>query len=182
MTEPIKETDAPPPPPSALSRLVRAWLLTAVSDGLFSSVLAAGFYGSTVARLWQGVAATLLGRAALDGGTRTVAIGIVMHFCVALCWSTVFLFLFTRSRWIRGVVASRYGVLKVAAVYGPSIWLVMSLIVIPLLVHRPTSITYRWWVQLIGHFPFVAIPIVASIGGGFAQSGRQAEQHRGLAD
>ena len=37
----------------------------------------------------------------------------------------------------------------------------MSLVVIPLLVHRPPSITFRWWVQLIGHAPFVGLPIAA---------------------
>lgn len=37
-------------------RLVRAWLLTALIDGPFSSVLSVAFYHSTVARLFQGVA------------------------------------------------------------------------------------------------------------------------------
>lgn len=147
-----------------LSRLVRTWLLTAVIDAIFSSVLVIVFYHSTFARLWQGVASTLLGKAALDGGNRTVAIGLTMHFGVALAWSVVFLLLYENSARIRSLVASRYGVLKVASVYGPLIWLVMSLVVIPLLVHRPPSFTYRWLVQLLGHIPFVAVPIVWSTG------------------
>jgi uncharacterized membrane protein YagU involved in acid resistance len=57
---------------------------------------------------------------------------------------------------------SRYGPLKIAAVYGPFIWLVMSLMVIPLLLHRPPTITDRWWTQLIGHVPFVGLPIAWS--------------------
>jgi hypothetical protein len=150
--------------PSARSRLVRAWLLTGITDGLFASVLSVTLLHSTPAKLFQGVASTLLGPAALQGGNATAALGVLMHFGVALGWSVVFLLLFERSPWIRSVVRSRYGVLKVAAVYGPFIWLVMSLIVIPLLVHRPPSITVRWWVQLIGHIPFVAFPMVASIG------------------
>ena len=44
--------------------------------------------------------------------------------------------------------------------YGPFIWTVMSVVVIPLLVHRPPSINVRWWVQFVGHIPFVALPIV----------------------
>lgn len=63
-------------------------------------------------------------------------------------------------------MASSFGVFKVAALYGPAIWMVMSLVVIPLLVHRPPSITYRWWVQFFGHIPFVALPIVASVARG----------------
>ncbi|HEX6902488.1 MAG TPA: hypothetical protein VF789_22400 [Thermoanaerobaculia bacterium] len=146
-----------------LSRLLRAGLLTGIIDGLFSSVLSVFFYGSTVTRLFQGVASTLLGKEALEGGTSTALIGVLMHFGVAFGWSAVFLLLAMRSAWIRRVLGSRYGVVKVAAVYGPLIWMVMSLIVIPLLLHRPPTINNRWWVQLIGHFPFVGLPIVASI-------------------
>ena len=42
--------------------------------------------------------------------------------------------------------------------------LVMSLAVIPIFVHRPPTITYRWWIQWFGHIPFVGIPIVAASG------------------
>jgi hypothetical protein len=144
------------------SRWVRAGLLTAVCDGLFSSILSVAFYHSTVARLFQGVASTLLGKAALDGGTPTALIGVLMHVGVAFGWSAVFLFVVLRWRWIRALLATRFGVLKVAALYGPCIWLVMSLLVIPVLLHRPPAIMIRWWVQLIGHIPFVGIPIVAA--------------------
>lgn len=153
----------------APSRLLRAGLLTGITDGLFSSILNVAFYGSTVTRLWQGVASTLLGKAALEGGTRTTLIGVLMHFGVAFGWSTVFLLLVSRSAWIRRVLAGPYGVLTVASAYGPFIWLVMSIAVIPLLLHRPPAINFRWWVQFVGHIPFVAVPIVASIArGGFA--------------
>jgi hypothetical protein len=148
---------------SHIPRLVRAGLLTAVVDGTFSSVLSAVFYGSTVARLWQGVASTLIGSKAFEGGTRTVLLGVLMHFGVAFTWSAVFLLIVWRLQWIRGIVASSFGVVKVAALYGPSIWMVMSFVVIPLLTHRPPAITYRWWIQFFGHIPFVALPIVASI-------------------
>jgi hypothetical protein len=143
------------------SRLVRAWLVTGVTDAIFSSVLVSVFYHSTVARLWQGVASVLLGKEALTGGTKTALIGLVMHFGVAFAWTAVFLFLVLPLSWIRGLLASRYGVVKVAALYGPFIWLVMSLAVIPLFVQHPPTINFRWWVQFFGHIPFVAIPIVA---------------------
>jgi hypothetical protein len=147
-----------------MSRLVRAGLLTAVTDGLFSSVLVVAAYGSTVTRLWQGVASVLLGPGAFDGGLRTVFVGLAMHVAVAFTWSAVFLVLVRRASWLRQLVGSRYGVLKVAAVYGPLVWAVMSLVVIPLLVRRPPAINFRWWVQLVGHFPFVGLPIVAGVG------------------
>jgi hypothetical protein len=153
-----------------LSRLIRAGLLTGVLDGLFSSILSVAFYDSTVTRLFQGVASTLLGKEALDGGVSTALVGVLMHFGVAFGWSAVFLLLVLRSPWIRRVLSSPYGAVKAASVYGPFIWLVMSLIVIPLLLHRPPTFNIRWWVQLIGHFPFVGLPIAASIGRGVSRA------------
>jgi hypothetical protein len=147
---------------------IRQWLIaglvTGVTDGLFSSALAAFVYGSTVTRLWQGVASVLLGPSALDGGTRTAAVGVLMHFGVALSWSAVFLLVVLSASWVRGLVASPFGVIAVAAVYGPLIWMAMSLAIIPLFTHRPPAINTRWWVQFFGHIPFVALPIVAMIG------------------
>jgi hypothetical protein len=150
-------------PPSAAARLARAGFLTALVDGLFSSVLSVAFYDSTVQRLFQGVAATLLGPEAFDGGVRTAAIGVLMHLGVAFGWSAVFLALFSRVRGVRDFVARPGGALAAASLYGPFIWLVMSLVVIPVLLQRPPNITIRWWVQLLGHIPFVGLPIIASI-------------------
>jgi len=146
----------------ALSRFVLAGLATAVIDGLFSSVLSVAAYDSTFSRLFQGVASTLVGSAAFTGGARTTTLGLLMHCGVAFGWSAVFVFVVMRAAWIRNVLASRYGAIKVASVYGPAIWLVMSLLVIPVLLHRPPAVSIRWWVQLVGHFPFVGLPIVAS--------------------
>lgn len=157
-----------------VSRLVRAGLMTGVIDGLFSSVLSVAAYHSTVPRLFQGVAAVLLGTPALDGGIPTAVLGVLIHFGVAFGWSAVFLILVIRSAWIRRLLTSQYGVVKIASLYGPFIWMVMSLAVIPSLMHRPPAINIRWWIQLIGHIPFVGIPIVASIGRGASRAGASA--------
>jgi hypothetical protein len=149
-----------------VARLAPAWLVTAAIDGLFSSALSVFAYHSTVARLWQGVASTLLGPAALTGGTRTALIGVLMHLGVALWWTTVFLALVSVWPRLERIITTPAGIVAVAALYGPVIWLVMSFLVIPLLTGRPTVITVRWWVQLFGHIPFVALPIVAMIARG----------------
>ena len=57
------------------ARLIRAWLLTAVTDGLFSSVLNAFVYGSTVIALWQGVGTTAFGANAFGGGSSQAVFG-----------------------------------------------------------------------------------------------------------
>lgn len=150
----------------SLSRLVLAGVITGISDGLFSSVLSAAFYGSTVARLFQGVAATVLGSRALSGGTRTALVGVAMHFGVAFAWSAVFVAIATLVPLVRRIGATQSGVLTLAAIYGPMVWLVMSLLVVPALVHRPPAINARWWTQFVGHMVFVGLPIVAIICGG----------------
>jgi hypothetical protein len=146
-----------------IAGLVRAGIATAIVDGLFSSVLSAFFYGSTATRLFQGVAATLLGSQALEGGAHTAAIGVAMHVGVAFGWATIFVLLAMNSQRLRRAISTWPGTIKVAAVYGPAVWMVMSIVVIPLLVRRPPAITFRWWVQFFGHFPFVGLPIVGSI-------------------
>ena len=147
-----------------VARLLRAGLLTAVVDGLFSSILVVAAYKSTVTRLFQGVASVLLGAEAFNGGLRTAVIGVLMHILVAFTWSAIYLFLLLRSNAVRRLLASPNGVLRVAALYGPFIWMVMSLVVIPILAHRPPTITSRWWIQWFGHIFFVGIPIVAASG------------------
>ena len=90
---------------------------------------------------------------------RPRCIGVLMHVGVAFGWSAVFLFLVPAPA--PGPRAPRVSLrsVKVGAVYGPFIWMVMSWFVIPLLVQRLQPIGTRWSVQLIGHIPFVGIPI-----------------------
>jgi hypothetical protein len=150
----------------SMTRLLRSGSLTAIVDGIFASVLSAFAYGSTVMRLWQGVAATLLGPAAFEGGTRTAMLGVLMHIGVAFWWSAVLLAVVLLSARVRRLLASWPGVAVVALVYGPFIWIVMSFVVIPFLVDRPPAVTFRWWVQLLGHIPFVAFPMAVGIRSG----------------
>jgi len=155
-----------------VSLLAGAGLATGISDGLFATVLSVFFYHSTFTRLWQGVAGVLIGKESFAGGTRTVALGLLMHFGVAFFWASVLLFFATRSPRLRNRLSSAIGRLTVASVYGPAIWIVMSMVVIPLLLRRPPSITTRWWVQGIGHIPFVALPMATVIGLGLADRAR----------
>jgi hypothetical protein len=150
--------------------LLRAWLTTALVDGLFASALSVFGYHSTISRLWQGVASTVLGPSAFDGGATTALVGVAMHIGVAFAWSAVFVWLAIASPALRRALRHPGGVIAVAAVYGPSIWMVMSLAVIPLLTARPPRVTGRWWIQLAGHIVFVALPMVTVVARGLARS------------
>ena len=148
------------------SRLLGGGLLTAIVDGLFACFLSGVVYRTGVTRLWQGVASVLLGPSALTGGTRTALIGVLMHFGVAFTWSAIFLFLVARWGRVRELLAAPWGVLKVGAIYGPFIWMMMSLLIIPAFTGRSPAITTRWWVNFLGHIPFVAVPMLWAIRGG----------------
>jgi len=141
--------------------LLRVWLVTALVDFLFATALSTLAYGSTFTRLWQGVATTALGSNAFSGTALTIA-GVVVHITVALVWSTVFVVAYDNLAALRRMTASPAGVLAVAAVYGPLIWIVMSAVVIRIATGRPPAITNRWWIQIAGHIFFVALPIVVT--------------------
>ena len=141
--------------------LIRTWLTVAVSDGLFASsvgLVVAPFVSP--AQLFRGVASVLFGKAALEGGAAWSLAGVAMHFSVALFWSALFLIALRNSAGLRRAISTIPGAVIVAAIYGMSIWLFMSFVVIPTMVHRPPNITTKFWIQLIGHIPFVALPMV----------------------
>jgi uncharacterized membrane protein YagU involved in acid resistance len=160
-------------PRRTLALFLRTWLTIALIDFIFASCLSVFAYGSTFSRLWQGVASTVLGPSAMQGGTRAVLVGLLLHVCVAFTWSAVFLALATAWLRLQRMIATAPGIFGVAAVYGPAIWCVMSLVVIPTLTGRPPTITTRWWIQLFAHIPFVALPIVTVVGRGLNARSRE---------
>jgi hypothetical protein len=146
--------------PSFARAVIPVWLVTAASDFVCASALSVLAYHSTFSQLWQGVASTVLGPAAIGGGTTPVAVGIGLHLAVAFTWSAIFVAAALISPILRRAIANPLGALAVAVVYGPIIWLVMSLVIIPLATRHPPHIGFRWWVQVFAHIPFVTIPLV----------------------
>jgi hypothetical protein len=140
--------------------LLVTWLVTACWDFICASALSVFAYHSTFSRLWQGVAATVLGPRALEMGAQGIAAGLVLHLLVAFVWSSLFVLALASSARLRRVVERPVAAFVVACVYGPMIWLVMSLAIIPLATGRPPTFAFRWWVQIFAHVPFVALPLV----------------------
>jgi hypothetical protein len=151
---------AAPAAPTVFTAAVITWLVTAAWDFVCASLLGVLAYGSTFARFWQGVASVPLGARAFAMGARGVAAGLALHLFVAFVWSTVFVLLLSRAAALRRIAAGAGGALCLAVVYGPSIWLVMSLVVIPAATGRPPAFGFRWWVQVAAHVPFVTLPLV----------------------
>jgi hypothetical protein len=153
-------TDAEDPRVPFVRTLLPVWLVMAVWDFVCATALHVFAYHGTPAKLWQGVAATVLGPRALDGGATALAVGLALHLAVALVWSALFVGALRAWPALRRTIRSPGGAFMVAMAYGPAIWLVMSLVVIPLATGQPPRFGHRWWVQLGIHVPFVALPLV----------------------
>jgi hypothetical protein len=140
--------------------ILKTWLAVTAWDFVCASALSILAYGSTFSRLWQGVASTVLGAKAIEMGARGVAVGLALHLLVAFVWSAPFVLVLARGVTLQRAVARPGSAVAVAIVYGPLIWLVMSLVVIPLATGRPPAFGFRWWVQIVAHVPFVTLPLV----------------------
>jgi len=122
--------------------------------------------GRTPIRVFQGVASVPFGKGMLDGGIPTALLGLLLHFCVAFFWSLVYYMLTRSNSTIRNLVRSPGGAAAFALVYGPCIWLFMSMVLIPAFLHRAPTFTPIWWVQLVGHALFVVGPMIWAFGDG----------------
>lgn len=89
--------------------------------------------GVSPARILQGIAGGLLGRAAFQGGAGTVALGLLLHFFIAL---GVVLAFFLASRRFPELVRKPF---VYGPLYGIVVYLVMSQIVLPLSAVAPRA-------------------------------------------
>lgn len=129
--------------------------------GIFDLLFAFTFYGLILGvpslRIFQSVAAGVLGRpAAIAGGVRTFMLGIVLHFVVATCVATVY-FLATQilQVLVRQAIVS-------GLIYGVVVYFGMKFIVIPLsaIGQRPPLPRFSILVtELIGHAVLVGLPV-----------------------
>ena len=143
--------------PRAFDTILYGGLAAGILDGLFALIFYALILGAKPMRIFQSVAAGLLGRpTAHEGGTETFLLGILLHFVVATCIAIVF---YLASRivpvLIRHAVAS-------GLVYGMVAYLVMNYAVIPLSAIRRSPGPIRLHIfltEIIGHALLVGLPI-----------------------
>ena len=152
-----------PAPVTAGQAILTGWLLCGVLDIAAACFQAWVQAGRTPAQVLRGVASALWGRAAMDGGGGMAAVGLAMHFLVALTATLVFYALSRRLSILRTaplwIVGPLYGIIVFCAMtYGtlPALSWLRSLYL-----HTPP----RWpgamgWPQLAIHMLFVGTPIV----------------------
>jgi len=111
--------------------------------------------GARPVRIFQSVAAGLLGRAAFDGGAKTAALGLTLHFFIAFSAAAVY---YVASRKIRFLTARA---VIAGLLYGEAVWLFMNFVVIPLsaIGQRGPMTMAAFWTGPIGHMFLVGLPI-----------------------
>jgi hypothetical protein len=115
-------------------------------------------------RLLQGVAGGLLGRGSHNGGFATAALGLLMHFTMALIVATIF---YALSRRVFSLPKKLLGVVIVGLLYGAAVFAVNNFGTAPLLswvrnLYLHTPVLFKppmGWSQLVIHLFCVGLPI-----------------------
>lgn len=142
----------------AFDTIVYGGLAIGILDFLNASIFFMLYSGASFPRIWQSVAAGILGRdAAVAGGWNTAALGIFLHFVIAFLVAAIY-FAGTRISdfLIRRPVIS-------GLIFGVIVNFVMQYVVLPLSnAGGPTPAPFRWEPFLngvIGHALFVGLPV-----------------------
>lgn len=153
--------DLPPSAAETRTRFLFTTAIVAVLDISFAGTYWVVIRGATTfPRIFQSIAAGLLGKAAFQGGSQTVILGAILHCVVAAGWTGVF---FVAVRYWRGLGALLQrpaGALIAGMPYGVFVWLMMTLAIIPLSRTTPASVASTWfWISLAWHAVGVGLPI-----------------------
>jgi hypothetical protein len=108
-----------------MQAILAAGLVCGVLDGLSAIALTLAF-GGKPARMFQGIAAGLFGPSAFKGGGATAAMGVALHFIVALGASAVY---FEAGRVFPVLIDQA---VVSGMLYGVAVHLFMNFVVIPL--------------------------------------------------
>jgi len=143
--------------PKAIRGLVVGWLMCGVLD--ISSAIIISLVGHrSPFRMLQGIASGLLGPRSFEGGTATAALGLSLHFFIALCAATVF---FLASRKLSFL--TRHPVIS-GLLYGIAVYIVMYWVVVPLsAIHRHPTALSQIPLPVIVHMFCVGLPISLSV-------------------
>jgi hypothetical protein len=147
-------------PPASSTRRSNPWLFVlagGLAAGTFDIAYACAFWGVKrrvpAQRILQSVAAGLLGKASFEGGAKTAALGLALHFLIAVTMAVTY-FLVAR-RWAR--LWQRPWLC--GAAYGVLLYVVMNDVVVPLSAAGPGSKDPLWvGLSIAVHAFLVGVP------------------------
>ena len=142
-------------PRRALPAILAGGLIAGFCDITYAFVSAYLRRGVVPARVLRYVASGLLGKAAFDGGAPVAALGLALHFCIALTAAAVYV-----GASQRFPVLVRRPILA-GALYGAWIFAFMNLVVVPLSRTPPRTAfpVVPMIAELLGHMFLIGVPI-----------------------
>lgn len=140
----------------------RSTALSVIAGGLvagtFDITYACVFWGVKAGvspeRIFQSVAAGLLGRASFSGGARTASLGLFLHYFIATTMSVVY---YLVSRWWPALDRRPW---FFGPAYGALLYLIMNYVVLPLSRALPSSKNLLWIILSVAvHMLLIGTPI-----------------------
>jgi len=128
---------------STLLHAIRAIFLAGLICGTLDALSAIALVGGKWMRMFQFISSGALGPKAFQGGSSTAALGIALHFSIALGAATVY---YIASRWLPLLIDQA---LLCGVIFGVGVHFFMNLVVIPL--------------SAIGRRPFALAPFLAQL-------------------
>lgn len=153
-TRSFDDNSRPASRPRAFQTILYGGLIVGVLDALDAMIFNGLYGGVSPARVWRFVASGLLGRASFDGGLKTAALGLLIHFLIAFILATIY---YGASLYFPVLVrrAVLWGLL-----YGVAVYFVMRYIVTPLSAAPPLTFSVASLLNgVIGHALLVGLPI-----------------------
>ena len=154
--EPTGRPDAGPRKPHPLAAILVGGLVAGVIDLTYAIVV---YSPKAPIRIPQSVAAGILGRAtSFASGWRSAALGVVLHFTIAMIWATIY---FVASRRLPNLIRRP---VPCGLAYGAFVFLFMRLVVLPLSAIGPTHMRPVPMVaEFVEHWLGVGLPIALSV-------------------
>jgi hypothetical protein len=132
--------------------IVYGGLVVGALDAI-DAIVIFGLRGATPVRVFQGIAAGLLGRATFQGGLRTALLGLAIHFFIAF---SIVIAYYAASR--RVSILTRQPVVC-GAIYGVLVYFFMNRIVIPLSAIGSTAFSLPLFVNgIVIHILGIGVP------------------------
>lgn len=144
--------------PRSMTPVVVGGLIAGACDITYAIVFSA-FRGVPAQRILQSVASGLLGAKAFEGGAATAALGLLLHFIIALLLAVIF---YAASKWLPMLVTHP---VIAGACYGFAVFWVMNLVVLPLSAF-PRKVTFAPIVVITGlivHMFLIGVPIAFGV-------------------
>jgi hypothetical protein len=146
------------PSSSRIKIAILGGLVLGTTDLVFACTFAAISSGASPVRIFQAVASGVLGKASRDGGAASAALGVALHYFIAISMALVY-YAFSRRYPALARRPIAYGV-----PYGLLLYLIMNLVVLPLSAIGMPKFNDTLWVTLsvIMHIVFGVICAVTA--------------------